>query len=669
MPAQIITLILLSILPHNTTASPITYPYQQQQHQQFHIPLQHQANSPFQYPYSSQSPQPQLTHNIHFEHLGFVQEAAAFTHVTIPIDLTGLQPFCNTQPHLKVKSLLEIYSNFTWNIKARINDKLAVMEAPMGPALKNTTISLLNSTAHLLEQNCNITNGWATGDLVLSPQDLPRRHKRYGAPALFALGSAFGGFITNWIQSSKISQLENKMEIHNAQIEEILNAYDDAASAISRLETLMAHTYRQQTVMAYAASLQAHSQSAARTIDRIHATITSLYSGKLSLSTIAPHQLHTIFKTVQTLAKENDVTLPITSPLQLLELPATFTKYPSGITIQLFIPLISRQFTLYKYLNTPVFVQGNSSSRLAAIQTDHRLIAIDDDGSPLNVPMTHADLDACLRLGNHHLCTDLVKHVRYESSCIGNMFSRTPDKVLSNCAFHWDPQPWRFDKRSNSTYLLSTTIPIALQIQCFASDRRFNPADRQHYTAKVGQTQLHVPPGCTLTTPEIAISGSQLSIAPIGLTMPINWDIQDSLLQGLDLQALEEVSEKIQSHGLGTSPSIKRQIRLHQTLPDHTLSQTQHALLAVMITLLAAICTPLVIFLIRHFRRAARERNHPLHGALRAILRRAPIEPLQETNALGPPAATPQAQVNIYPNPHQPPVNFQLPNVPDHEVQ
>ncbi len=529
-------------------------------------------------------------------------------------------------------------------------------------------MALLNSTAHLIEQNCNITKGWVTGDLTLTPNDIPGRHKRFGLTTAFTLGSAFGGFVANWIQSSKISQIENKLSVQNDQILEILKAYADTEGAIASLQFHMATVFRQHTVIAYANYLQAHAQTAARTIDRVHATVTSLFSGKLSLSTLPPHQLHKIFKDTHQLARDNDVHLPITSPLQLLELPATFTKNANGITIQLFVPLINRQLTLYKYLNTPVYLQGASSAKLASIQTSHQLIATDDDGGAINVPMTHADLDACLHIGNHHICTDLVKHLRYESSCIGNLFSRSAEKVLKNCAFHWDPQPWRFDKRSNSTYLLSTTVPIVLQVQCLAQNKRFDPADRKHDTIYPGQTSVHVPPGCTMTTEDIAITGTQLSIASVGLAMPIDWDLQETLLDGLNLEALEEVSDKIRDHGLAHSTEIAHQIHLSKTLPRHTLHQTQHVLAAVLVIIASLIVVPCVIAARSQLRRARRERNHPLHAVLARIMQRAPIEPLQEAHALqaahGPPEATapPANQGHIYPNP------LQLPNVPQHDV-
>ena len=161
-------------------------------------------------------------------------------------------------------------------------------------------------------------------------------------------------------------------------------------------------------------------------------------------------------------------------------------------TIQLFVPLVARQFTLYKFLNTPIFIQGNSSdtARLATVKTQHALIAVDDAGTTLNVPMTKDDLEACLTLGQHHLCSDLVKHNRYQSSCIGTLFGRTPDAILEQCAFTWDPQPWRIDKRSNSSHLLSTTIPLDIQKQC-APRRTIQEDQPNATTSRPNQDRPH----------------------------------------------------------------------------------------------------------------------------------------------------------------------------------
>lgn len=586
-------------------------------HPQAYIP---QATNPFRTtstistPDPVKHPQPQpfqikSQHKVHFEHFGFLHEIAAFTHVQMPLRLDGLQSFCNTQPGDALRTLKQNYHHHIKTTLHRDTTFNAVV----------ATKRSLDATIKLVDQNCNVTNSWVTSDLTLNNNF--NRQKRFGGivtAGAFALGSAFGGFISSWLNNADNSKINNKIQLHDKQIKGLTGYYGKIEQILKQLSLVQLDLAEQVNIQEHISAIHLTALEAARIIDQVHNAITSLLAGKLSLNVLTNDQLHKIFQVATKIADAHSYSLPIQNSLQLLELPATFTREHHGIVIQLFIPLVMQKYTMYRYLKTPVFVHHPDSPKLARIQPIFPILAIDDGGSTTNIPLHHSSLDPCIKLGNHYLCTDLIKHLRYESSCIGTMFSKDSSKILRACDFSWDKRPYSLDKISNSSYLLSTTSPMTLQMQCKADASFHLPAKRQHMTIEIGQTPIPVSPGCSITTDELAVSGSQNSIVPYHLAMPIHWDLETDLLDGWDLLELGEISQRVKEQGLHDIDDIKTQVEAAQLLPHQSIHATQVAT-AILATILAAAiiiqCTPISRWLKQRRRRRQQTRREEEEGS------------------------------------------------------
>lgn len=433
---------------------------------------------------------------------------------------------------------------------------------------------LLHDTISLLESNCKTTKGWLSSELHLTSPRL--RHKRQIAALGFAVGSIFGGFVSSWLQNDNTARLQHQVQIQNHKILLLERSLTAVTKSISDIYDLFALQHFNSELTNQVAEIHRQALNSARHIDLIHSTLTALFHHQLDISILTADQLTFMFKEAKKLANTHRLLLTLTDPEQIMELPATFSTSATGLTIHIFIPLVRQQFMLYKYLNSPVFMQddnGKSPAKLAFMKSPHSLLALDDHGT-LNIPLNPIDLDDCLHLGNHYLCTDLVKLTNYASSCIGTMFSADIDKILKHCPIVFTDAPFDVTKRSNSTYLVSTIEDMPALKTCHLSEPK---AYRKHILLPRGQTEVSIDPGCTLQTAEFTLSGSDLSIPSMGLLTPVPADFTLQLLQGRNLSTLEETRQNLLRHGQAATEMVLQNLLKAEALPNITLGETQAA--------------------------------------------------------------------------------------------
>ena len=275
------------------------------------------ANHPFRPPTPLATPDPvqpshqkpfhtNTQHQVHFEHFGFLHEIAAFTHVQMPLRLDGLQSFCNAQPGDALRSLkhdYHVHMQSTLHADTTFNAVLATKRS-------------LDATINLIDQNCNTTTSWVTSDLTLNNNNF-NREKRFGgivAAGAFALGSAFGGFISSWLTNSDNSKISSKLQLYGKQIKDLTGYYGKIEEILKHLSLVQLDIAEQVSVQSHISAIHLTALEAARLIDQIHNAISSLLAGKLSLNILTNDQLHKIFQVATSIADAHSYSLPIQNP-------------------------------------------------------------------------------------------------------------------------------------------------------------------------------------------------------------------------------------------------------------------------------------------------------------------------------------------------------------------
>ena len=109
--------------------------------------------------------------------------------------------------------------------------------------------------------------------------------------------------------------------------------------------------------------MQAHlsATDAARRVDLIDTTISALFLHKLTLGLLEPKHLQNVFNTATLVASQRQLKVLLNSHLNVLELPASFSRTTSGLTIHIFVPLVKESMTLYKHVETPLYFNDDTT--------------------------------------------------------------------------------------------------------------------------------------------------------------------------------------------------------------------------------------------------------------------------------------------------------------------
>jgi hypothetical protein len=126
--------------------------------------------------------------------------------------------------------------------------------------------------------------------------------------------------------------------------------------------------------------------------------------------------------------------MPVTDLSYLYQLPASFVSDLTGkITIFLHIPLVNNRqaWSLYKYHNIPVSVEGSNHS--IAIEPEASFIAMSEDKDGFLI-LTEDQLRQCQQVPGMYLCGNLAYEYRNEEAyCLSALWKHNQEAVNKVC--------------------------------------------------------------------------------------------------------------------------------------------------------------------------------------------------------------------------------------------
>ena len=356
-------------------------------------------------------------------------------------------------------------------------------------------------TSSYINTNC------MTPDLfTMALKEFQERHKRH--PALIAL-AGLGSLITAGlgiystaqvnVLSNRATQTENQLENQMMILrnhEARLDAYDDEQIALANnMHVLLEYletTEDRQPYYNVLRELKLHFDTFLSLLSSFETGYTQLLNSKLSLELLNPKKLNEIWKQIKRRSPKN-ANLLFQHPLQLLQLPASFTITAQGIMrIFLHVPITHLALTLYKYVPFPI--TSNASAPLIIKPQDGKTFIAVGDNQLMHLPIAESELTgSCYRFLGNYLCYDLpLFYMDPTTTCLGSLFTNHLDNIQSKCQIQEFQGTYMAESLNASKILLFSKTPTPYRLLC--------ENGTTHMPALHGYQLVDLPPECSLTS-------------------------------------------------------------------------------------------------------------------------------------------------------------------------
>ena len=429
-----------------------------------------------------------------------------------------------------------------------------------------------------------------------------------------AAGTAFGATSTA-LSSSSTTNAE--FAVHWDAISHLQTFANASTKAISELEAEFRHHRKLSTQYYHANNLLQWTTQIITEFDKLERGLTAGLAGRLSLDLIPAEHLSALFRQIVAKAGAHQRTLPFTSALSLLDLPATVHPNPSGFMLELQVPLVRQRFQLAEIIPVPLFASDSTAKPLLVdVATDHRFLAVHGELSD-NVPLRARDLLKCHELpGRKFICPDLVKRPSFTSTCIGALYFADTAAAASICDFTRSPHRWDVTPKDNGSYIVSSIDNIMASQSC---KEDHGPVKTSSITFPAGQFPLKLRPGCSLITKHFTLSGAQRQVGHLLIDRTLIWHDLRAALANFTLQDIENAVLSIKQKGAVPPASLRALAEVMSSMPvltpEDVAAGTSIAVIFQIIFTIIGIVAALRLSVKLAHKAAKKARNDSIHFA------------------------------------------------------
>ncbi len=450
----------------------------------------------------------------------------------------------------------------------------------------------------------------------------PTRPKRdFGLTALLATGllslaagTAFGATSTA-LSSSSTTNAE--FAIHWDAITHLQAFANASTQAITDLEAEF-RQHRKLSVQYYHANnLLQWTDQIISEFNRLERGLVAGLAGRLSLDLVPAEHLSALFKQIVAKAGAYQRTLPFTSALSLLDLPATVHPSSNGFMLELQVPLVRQHFQLAELIPVPLFANdATAKPLLVSVSAAHKYLAVHAELSD-NIPLRPRDLLKCYELpGRKFLCPDLVKRPSFTSTCIGALYFADTAAAATTCDFARSPHSWDVTPKDNGSYIISSVSNIMASQSC---KELHGPVKTSSLTFPAGQFPVKLKPGCSLITKHFTLSGAQRQVGHLMIDRTLIWHDLRAALANFTLQDIEHAVLSIRQKGAVPPDSIRALADVMSNMPTLTpedvAAGTSVAVIFQIIFTIIGIVAALRLSIKLAHKAAKRARNDSIHFA------------------------------------------------------
>lgn len=507
------------------------------------------------------------TAKVVFEEFGHLHSIAAFVHAKVTINLnTPVRDCFHTLNSLPPLEDMERGDPKHGPHKLTGKAYHAIMEE------KEELQAVWRHTRTALRHTCTEMDLLARGFLHQQAQ-AGHDKRQLGVAAAFATGSAFGGLIDRLFLRHTNDNVEHHFQVTVHRQEELASMIQRNNRQLKRLSLVLRQSGSEYTIRDRFYRIRQHIAENRALVARLRHALAELKQRRLTLDLVEFQDCKQMLHAARATASAQGLTCPLLSPLDILQLPAAFTVNATTGTIRVgvFIPLSERHMPIHKFRPGPIALMSTTDRTLLfSIQPEHTLIAAQMTGSSF-VTLDRQDLQACININIHFLCTDLIFRVRRDSTCISAAFSGNAAAIRKTCRIVRYEHDWHLSPRHKDQFVLTAAIPLALEQSC----TRANSSQRATSNQQVqpGQYRLHVRPGCVLQSQHFLIRAANAPLATLTISRSFTWDIRSDVFDNRsnrDILRLLTEMDRDSKHTADDLRSFTQKLRARPAYPDPT---------------------------------------------------------------------------------------------------
>ena len=292
----------------------------------------------------------------------------------------------------------------------------------------------MNATRAYANQACAITSIWKADHVI------EKRQLALLAIAAQGVFDIFAGVKIHHIQT-RVDSIDKKLtrglvilhkqETRVAAIESDFNQLNakiiyENLNVVSLLEQLRLN----DLILLHINLLSGHTAAVAR-------AWAALVEGRLSLDLLAPDQWLSVVQRIKQEAAAMGAQLPVSSPLDMIQFPASFVARGSKWFVVVHFPLIHEEIKLYRHLPTPMYIdsQANDSARVVTLHAKSDLLLLTPDDLLHQETSAEALAARCYKVGGRAMCQNLgVFYKHAAATCLGSLFARDAASALRRCS-------------------------------------------------------------------------------------------------------------------------------------------------------------------------------------------------------------------------------------------
>lgn len=321
----------------------------------------------------------------------------------------------------------------------------------------------------------------------LSHHDLLQIHREKRQLGIgLAIGAVASYAVSSLFSSSTHS---TKVENHNFKIldKEIQDLQTYMATLATRIEKSKSKSEAQLRLV----QIQAFAQSTRSIVSEVSNGFVSLIQGRLSTEILPVGLAKIELAKISKLASSLKAHLPFSDVLSLYTFPVSHEMGEKHITFAIRIPLINREYTHWRYLQSPMMIEHGSNKIFITPTPRKSHLAVPDSGN--SIALSQADLDHCSIWMNDYFCTYLPTR-RSDDACLDSLFHE-PTNVMSTCDFSLPDFP-----EYVLTHLNENQFLLSLNISSLSFEEKCDNGTTLFGSFLQGQTLIQVPNGCSFGT-------------------------------------------------------------------------------------------------------------------------------------------------------------------------
>jgi len=451
-----------------------------------------------------------LTAHLHgqhvvFEDVGHVATSLSYLHVTLPLNLTGLQTLLDDYKSalfLNQTAIFNFYSHTDDFYDKRFDNRF--FQKVIDPALQDFAESLAalqRRSQHFDGQLRNLTDlmpaiAPPASSFSYESEDFLRK-KRF-APFLVPLVTrAVFGTIHGLYTKAKYDKLRSELNTVISQQNRLITAsrtQDDAINSLQREATELQQFFGNLTVFAplkFITKLRNMEMLIQGELDRLWDAVQEAQHHRLSIRFLPAVTLDRLFKKIKSRAQMTGNTLLLDKPSDLFQIELSYCYDGSEITLILHVPMAPRATTLrlLKFLPFPFQL---SKTHFLLPSPAKRLLAISSDEPRLSMELTEAELEGCYRVSNLYLCERQgVLKSRMSLTCLGSLYDQQFRRATEMCDMKATPIVESVLQLNDNWFLVYSVKQFTAYITCRNSSS-------SEYHVSVGVNKIPVSPSCSV---------------------------------------------------------------------------------------------------------------------------------------------------------------------------